>query len=321
MNTINQCLLITITSIVLIILLLVYSYNKKFNPSVLEMFTTTTTTVSSTTTVPTTTTTLPELNNELIGTINEMKNPIQKINDAKKLIYPIYNSNKLNKYSDQKEFEISKKNFKFEEGKFALNFYQQLQDREIEDLDSKYKDVKQQLDNLGLIKNDKTYNYIKHNISGIKLRILNYNDKNANSNFNIMYNNDTSMCLEYTAIHPDVVKATPLHKTINNINSVPCDRAVNMSNLSETVKSRILQQKFKFKIINNNDDYNNSLHINYNAFKVPDYYQLNNYPYVLIYPDNNTEYDDNYVLTIYNGQMSVEPCSGADNQKFTLLTE
>lgn len=310
-NTINQCLLITITSIVLIILLLVYSYNKKFNHSILESFFTITQPIMMN----------QELNNELIGTINEMKQPIQKINDSKNLIYPVYDSNKINTYYNQGEFDIGKTKFNFEEGKFTINFYQQLQDREIEDLDSKYKDIKIQLDNLGLIKNDKNYNYIKHNISGIKLRILNYNSKIANSNFNIMFDTNNSMCLEYTAIHPDVVKATPLHKTINNVNAVPCDKSVLINSLSANVREKILQQKFKFKLISNNDDYNNSLHSNYYAFKVPDYYQLNNYPYVLVYPDNNVDYDNNYTLTIYNGNMSVEPCSGADNQKFTLLAD
>jgi len=304
MNIINQCIVITLTSIVLIILMLVYSYNNK--SSTKEAFEEAPLPLS--------------IDNELINNINEMKPDIQTIYNMKSLIYPIYSNDSLVNYNKQKEFAISEKNFQFEEGKFAVDFYQQLQNAEINDLNTKYNEVKSQLDNLGLIKTDTSYNYIKHNISGIKLQILNYDNTIADSNFNIMFDKDRSMCIEYNAINPDVVASTPLHKTINNINSVACDKASNMVELSTNVKARLLNQKFKYKVIKNNTDYNNSLHPIYNAFLVPDYYQLNNYPYVIVYPDSNNNDDNKLVLTIYDGNMSIEPCSGADNQKFTLIT-
>jgi hypothetical protein len=315
MNIINQCAVITLTSIVLIILMLVYSYNKKSYSNLTESFENGADNgdengAENVSRV---------IDNELIDTLNEMKPNIQTIYNMKNLIYPIYSNASLNAYKAQNEFAISDKNFKFEEGKFAVDFYQQLQNAEINDLNAKYNDVKSQLDNLGLIKTDTSYNYIKHNISGIKLRILNYDNTIPDSNFNIMFDKERSMCIEYNAVNPDVVASTPLHKTINNINAVACDKASDMAGLSPNVKNRILKQKFKYNVIKNNTDYNNSLHPIYNAFIVPDYYQLNNYPYVIVYPDSNNNDDNKLVLTIYDGQMSIEPCSGADNQKFMLF--
>lgn len=314
MNIINQCTVITLTSIVLIMLMLVYSYNKKSYTNLTESFENGAENDNANENVSNV------IDNELINTLNEMKPDIQTIYNMKSLIYPIYSNVSLDAYNAQSEFAISDKNFKFEEGKFAVDFYQQLQNKEINDLNTKYNDVKSQLDNLGLIKTDTSYNYIKHNISGIKLQILNYDNTIPDSNFNIMFNKDRSLCIEYNAINPDVVASTPLHNSINNINAVACDKASDMNELTTNVKARILKQKFKYKVIKNNTDYNNSLHSIYNAFTVPDYYQLNNYPYVIVYPDSNNNSDNKLVLTIYDGNMSIEPCSGADNQKFMLFS-
>jgi hypothetical protein len=312
-DSVSQCLVILITSILLIILLIIYSYNKKFNDKNIESFNTTTLTLMEATANPV-------INQSLINTINNMKPNVQAIQNIKTPIYNLYNPIKVKKYKDAGDFEISNKNFDFEEGKFSLNFYQELQDREIDDLNLKYNDIASQLKALGLKEYNNNYQYIKHNISGIKLRILNYNHKISDSSFNIMINNEKSLCIEYNALDPDIISNTPLHKTVNNIDKVACDKALDLTKLSSNFKSILQKQKFKFRLITNNNDYNTSLHENYNAFKVPDYYQLNNYPYYIIYPDNSLEQNDNMVLTISNGQISIEPSSGADNQKFTLLS-
>lgn len=316
MNSVSQCLIILLTCILLIILLLIYSYNNNFKNTNVEGFNASS---NSTTTSTEVTTTIPVINQSLINTINNMRPDVQAIQNVKIPIYNLYNPDKVNRYRDAGDFDISNKNFDFEEGKFSLNFYQELQDREINDLNDKYNDVESQLKALGLKTFNNNYQYIKHNISGIKMRILNYNPI-INSSFNIMIDIDTSMCIEYNALNPDIISNTPLHRTINNIDKVPCDKTLDLSKLSSNFKSNLQKQKFKFRLISNNDDYNKSLHENYNAFKVPDYYQLNNYPYYIIYPDNLLEHDDNMVLTISNGQISIEPSSGADNQKFTLLS-
>lgn len=315
-DNVNQCLIILLTCIVLIILLLIYSYNNKYNSTNIESFN-----FSNNISTPSTevNTEKPIINQSLINIINKMNPYVQAINNAKIPVYNIYNPEKVKDYKDAGDFDISNKNFDFEEGKFSLNFYQELQDREIDELNTKYNEIEYQLKNLGLKKYNNNYQYIKHNISGIKMRILNYNPK-IDSAFNIMIDNNNSMCIEYKALNPDIITSTPLHETINNIDRVPCDKALDLSLLSSNFKSEIQKQKFKFRLISNNDDYNKSLHSIYEAFKVPDYYQLNNYPYYIVYPDNSLEHDNNMVLTISNGQISIEPSSGSDNQKFTLLS-
>lgn len=324
-----QCLILILTCIILIITLIFYSYKNKFNTEQQEHFTDGETIVFDSS---------DKIDiNDLVKNINLLKPSISSIHELKAPIYNNYDIDKITQYKNQGEFKISDKIFNFEEGKFALNFYQNMQDTEIKELDNKYNNIKRELEELGLNKNNDDYKYIKHNISGMKLRILNYNSKAYDSEFNIMFNIDKGICIEFINTNNtnnsndnnnenDNINSLNLFRTENNIGLVACDKALNTNNFSDNLKARLQKQKFKFKVINNNVDYNNSLHPNYRSFKVPDYYQLNNYPYILIYPSSNSKSseesnpNDKMALTISNNHISIEPCSGTDNQKFTLLT-
>jgi hypothetical protein len=309
-----QCFVILITCVFLISLLMIYSYKNKFNSSKVEGFNTDTDT--------TTTTTIPITKND-INEINKLSDNLKKLHDIKMYNYIDYDIN-IDDYAN--ELKLSKDIFNFEDEKFNIDFYQKLQNDEINDLNDKYSILKTELNNLNLKKKNKTNKKIKHIISGTIFHIYGYNN-NYNNSFNIITNKDTSICLEYKAIDPEYINTSPVSKQINNINTISCDYGdLNNNNLSNIVKLNIQNQKFIAVKINNNKDFNDNLHEYYEIYKIPadttidnnmDFTNtLNNYPYYIIKPFNNS---NNMCLTIKNRMMSIEPCDGSDSQKFMFI--
>lgn len=309
----NQSLLILVVSVCVIILLIIYSYKNKFTDSAIEGFE-----------LITTTTTDPILRNitqDEINDINTLKNQLSNINILKSQIYNNYSSEDVVKYDNI--LKLNPEVFKFDNENYSINFYQKLQDAEIDDLKSKYKTLSNELSSIPTTPQT-NINKIKHISSGTVFNI-NGNSLLDSSNFNIILDSGKSMCLEFKSLDSDYIKSQPITKEVNNINKVACDYG--KSPESNYIKELLKKQKFKAVKINNNTEYNDNLHDIYEIFKIsdPDSYgdkdyanSLNNYPYYLIKPAFST--DKNMCLTLSNGMLSVEPCDGSDKQKFDLLT-
>jgi len=322
---INQAIIIFICCICIIGLLLIYSYNNKFNNNIIENFVNV---------IENYTNIIENFNssnnviidNEDIEKINEIKEKLQILQNYHNTNFNIYDIQTIDKYNPI--LKLSPEIFKFDNIKYSNNFYQNIQNTEIKDLEKNYNILKNELISLNLNKNDNKVNRIKHIPSGSVFLIHGYNNNILNSNFNIILNSEKSICLEFKSINPNYIYSSPINNTINNIDNIPCDFGDKESlNISSTLKNIIQKQKFIPVKINNNDDYNNNLHSSFNVYKIPidtnldnntiDFtYSLNNYPYYIIKPllDNN-----NMCLTISNNMLSIEPCNGNENQKFELL--
>jgi hypothetical protein len=311
----NQAFLILISSICIIGLLLIYSYKYKFNNNNInniEKFTDTE---------------IIKIHDKDIINLNLISENLNTLNKYKSILYNIYDPDIVNKYKDK--LKLSDDIHKFDNYQFSNDFYQKLQNSEIDELQNNYDILEKELSNILDKQNKNIYNnVIKHITSGTVFKINGYNDKTPDSIFNIILNSDNSMCLEFKSIDPDYIDKSLITDIINNINRVPCDYAdINSIKLSEQVVNTIKRQKFKAIKINNNTEYNQNLHSIYEAYKIPidiklsptdrDFSDtLNNFPYYIIKPAND---NDNMCLTIKQGMISIEPCDGSSYQKFDIL--
>jgi hypothetical protein len=310
----NQSLLILVVSVCVIILLIIYSYKNKFTDSAIEGFETDTTTT-------TTNSLLKPIAQREIDELDTLHNQLSNINIMKSQIYNNYSVDDVKQYEDV--LKLNPEVFKFDTKNYATNFYQSLQDQEIEDLQSKYKDLSSQLESIPTTPQN-NINKIKHISSGTVFNI-NGNPLLGGFNFNIVLDSDKSMCLEFKSLNADYIKSQPITKEVNNINKVACDYG-NIQG-SKYIQETLKKQKFKAVKITNNTEYNDNLHSIYGIYQIsePESYgttdyanSLNNYPYYLIKPAFSS--DENMCLTLTNGMLSVEPCDGSDKQKFELLS-
>lgn len=314
----QQLLLTFIICVLSITLLLMYSYKTKFNISNLETF------------IDTFQNTFGNkdgiIDSTDINTINKTADTLNKIKEYKTMVYNKYDPEVVNKYKD--ELKLSEDVFNFENNKFELDFYQKLQDTEIKDLNKQYEVLANELKDLNMDTKPNGEYKLKHIPTGIVLGMYNYNPNIANTNFNIILNKNKSMCLEFKALDPNYIDKLQANDTINNIEKVSCDFGNELNtDISDVVKNLIKKQKFVAIKISNNTDYNNNLHSYYEIFKIPEYnlkegetdftQELNNYPYYIIKPMDNTEH--NLCLTIKNNMISMEPCDGNDYQKFEIV--
>jgi hypothetical protein len=306
----NQSLLILGSSVCVIILLIIYSYKNKFIDSAIEGFNTSTTNPI-----------LNDITQEEVNDINDLSGYLTKISELKGHIYNNYDSDTVKKYADV--LKLDPEIFKFDNKNYSVNFYQSLQDKEINDLETNYKSLSDELESIPTNPNDKI-NKLKHISSGTIFNINN-NPLLRGSNFNIVLDSEKSMCLEFKSLDANYIKTQSYVKEVNNINKVACDYG-NIEG-SNYIKETLKKQKFVAIKINNNDDYNNNLHSIYEIFKISDdkpsngndyANTLNNYPYYIIKPA--FDIGTNMCLTLSNGMLSIEPCDGSDKQKFELLT-
>lgn len=298
----NQSLLILIASICVIVLLLIYSYNNKFNDNVIEGFD-----INFE----------RDINSEEIVNLNTLSSQLSNINKLKSEIYNDYSGETVQNYQDV--LKLNPEVFDFDNKLYSMNFYQSLQDNEITDLNNKYNQLKSELSVLPT-KSTTTFNKIKHIASG---SVFNTNGNPFIEEFNIILNNSNSMCLEFKSLDSDYKNINP-STIINNIDTVPCDYG-SINRPDDYIKNQIKKQKFSAVKITNNDNYNKNLHDIYSNFRIPEdntttndfSSTLNNYPYYIIKPSYNT--NNNICLTLKNNMLSIEPCDGSDKQKFELI--
>lgn len=193
---------------------------------------------------------------------------------------------------------------------FNVNFLQHLQDKEIESLEADLAELdklKKQMnpDKRSLSKGLKGVN------SGAVLKI-GYKDDIAydfinKPKFSLVMDENKQSCVSYMPSK----NVNPNNEVIT-VKEVGCDYDINNN-----------QQKFNYKKISSNADFNNALHPDNKQYSIADYYQLNNYPFYIVHPfdkDKNGSYDVNEreCLTLNSDGLSVEPCVLKQTQQFLL---
>jgi plasmid maintenance system antidote protein VapI len=186
---------------------------------------------------------------------------------------------------------------------FDIQFSQKLQDSEIRDLQGRLDALKQKLAKTTKTMPDK---YILKSLGGSAFDMLG----NPNE-FSLRIYPKDARCLSYSSYEMAEAKSgNPSQgRVYNSSGSVQCDAG----GADKT-------QRFKLTEIKNNLDFNNLVGDEYD---VPEYYTLNNYPFMVAQPINGTLRENGMLgecITFDNSGLSVEPCNGAENQRWHTYT-
>jgi hypothetical protein len=246
--------------------------------------------------------------NTIIDKINENKDYLNEI--AKNRRYVIYpDKNNVNQYINSDSVIKDDHQIKLQQD-FNVNFLQHLQDKEIESLEADLAELdklKKQMnpDERKISKGLKGVN------SGAILKI-GYKDDGKydfinKPKFSLVMDENKQSCVSY-----EPSKNVNMNNEVITVKEVGCDYDINNN-----------QQKFNYKKITSNGDFNNALHPDNKNYAIADYYQLNNYPFYIIHPfdkDDNGKYDvnTNECLTLNSDGLSVEPCILKQTQQFLL---
>lgn len=243
----------------------------------------------------------------IIENINENKEDLQTIKKSLKKIYIIYpDSSEITKYIDAKKIIDSSDKNKLKQI-FNINFLQHLQNKEIEKLEDDLKNLSGKV--------PKTEDKLTKGLKGIdtgailKVGYIDNEDYDfiANPKFSLVMDEGKQSCVGYLP-----KKESNENNEVETVTEVGCDYDLEAKN-----------QKFSYRKINNNTDFNNALNPDYNNYKVADYYNLNNYPFYIIHPYQKDENGATYIestecLTLNDDGLSVEPCYLKSSQRFLL---
>lgn len=180
---------------------------------------------------------------------------------------------------------------------FDIQFSQKLQDTELQDLQGQLETLKKKMSNLPQVPT----NYMLKNLGGSAFSML-----GTPNDFSLRINPKEARCLGFSSYgisntdNPD--SPAPLYKSAT---SIQCD-----------VGGGDKSQRFKLTEIKSNRDFNKLVG---DVYAVPDYYTLNNYPFMVAQPVNGTLRTDGMLgecITFDNSGLSVEPCNGGENQRW-----
>ena len=177
---------------------------------------------------------------------------------------------------------------------FDIRFSQKLQDVDLEDLQTQLGTLKQKMSKLPPVPT----NYMLKNLSGSAFEML-----GTPNDFSLKINPSEGKCLAFSTYGlNNIDKSTGEYKSAK---SMQCD-----------IGGGDKSQRFKLTEITNNQDFNNLVG---NLNSVPDYYSLNNYPFMVAQPVDGTLRADgmiNECITFDNSGLSVEPCAGKEEQRW-----
>jgi hypothetical protein len=180
---------------------------------------------------------------------------------------------------------------------FDIQFSQKLQDTELQDLQGQLETLKQKMSKLPPVPS----NYMLKNLGGSAFSML-----GTPNDFSLRINPNEARCLGFSSygisnpMNPDSL--SPEYKSST---SIQCDAGGGDKT-----------QRFKLTEIKNNQDFNRLVG---DTHEVPDYYTLNNYPFMVAQPVNGTLREDgmlNECITFDNSGLSVEACTGAETQRW-----
>lgn len=250
----------------------------------------------------------------MINTLNKNKNNLNNIKSGLQLNYLQYpDTETINKYVPADTIINSDDKRKLKQ-QFNLNFRQHLQNKEIQKLEKDLEYLKNK-------KGEYTTQNQKNIIKGLKgittgsLLKMGYNTDDKTYDFIskpkfslvVEEKEDSAKCISYL---PE--KNINDNGEIETVKTIDCNYDLNANN-----------QKFSYIKIEGNQDFNNALHPDNKQYEIADYYQLNNYPFYIIHPYDNTQ-NNNYTvnkeecLTLNSDGLSVEPCNLKQTQRFLL---
>jgi hypothetical protein len=188
---------------------------------------------------------------------------------------------------------------------YGEEVYEELQNKELNEITSKYNDLINYFKKNEKILKKKDNNKIQHIQTGSKFSTLidsDLQELNTINPFSIVLDNKNAVCLK----HNKIDKPLDDLEYVNNINTTACDYSPNTND-----------QKFKLVKIDSNDKYNNNLYDIYRSKKeLALTSTYNNYPFYYVRPTdaNNTE----NCLTLHDGAFSIQPCNGENEQRFLI---
>lgn len=181
---------------------------------------------------------------------------------------------------------------------FDIRFSQKLQDTEIVDLQSQLDILKQKMSKLP----PAPTNYMLKSLGGSSFAML-----GDSSEFSLKTSPNSAMCLGFNRYG------------LNNPNEK--DNVYYTSDARQCDKGDSDKyQKFKLTEIRNNSDFNKMAGP---AYEVPEYYNLNNYPFYIAQPIEGTLRQDGTLsecITFDNSGLSVEPCNGNESQRWHIYS-
>lgn len=188
---------------------------------------------------------------------------------------------------------------------FDIRFSQQLQDTDIKDLQNQLDVLKQKLTKLP----PTPTRYMLKSLGGSAFNML-----GTPNDFSLQINPQEARCLSFSPLgynNPSETTETlrGVEKTYESAGIVQCD-------IGGSDKS----QRFKLTEINNNREFNKLVG---DLHSVPNYYNLNNYPFLVAQPMDGQLRVDGLLgecITFDSSGLSVEPCTGKDTQRWHSYT-
>lgn len=188
---------------------------------------------------------------------------------------------------------------------FDIRFSQQLQDTDIKDLQGQLDVLKQKMSKLPPMPT----RYMLKSLGGSAFNML-----GTPNDFSLQINPQVARCLSFSALgfnNPAETSDTlrGIEKTYKSAGDVQCD-----------IGGGDKSQRFKLTEITNNRDFNKLVG---DLNSVPDYYNLNNYPFLVAQPVDGELRADGMLgecITFDNSGLSVEPCNGKETQRWHTYT-
>lgn len=299
-NTIVKCIGIIIALIVICIIIIYHSYKIWNSTGLIEQFQTAPLTVSDTT------------------NINNAKTNLKDILLLLNQQYPNANSD-LSVYglldpttNPESPLKLDSTNL---DSEYQIKFIQELQNREISQLESTMDVLKGKVNSSG-INNGKTGNSgsirsIKHIPTGKLFGIIK-NPNQVGPQISVIIDPKNATCLKYVV---PTNTQTSGSDTVKNIDLTACDYNPNAPG-----------QKFIIETITNNSEFNNMLNATQKTkYEVSPDYGFGVYPFSVLkasVPDTSYAVDMHMpvepaeCITLDNSGLSIEPCTGKDSQRF-----
>lgn len=236
-----------------------------------------------------------ELNNNRTAIMNIKQLQNQKLIDIDPNVNKYINAEAI--FSDELKDRLS--------NDFDIRFSQELQDTDIKDLQSQLDVLKQKMSKLPPIPT----RYKLKSLGGSAFNML-----GAPNDFSLQINPIEAQCLSFSPLGYNNPSATTntlrgIEKTYESSGNVQCD-----------ISGADKQQRFKLTEINNNQEFNKLVG---DLYSVPDYYNLNNYPFLVAQPVDGQLRADGMLgecITFDNSGLSVEPCTGKESQRWHTYT-
>jgi hypothetical protein len=246
----------------------------------------------------------PTKYSDLVPILNKVKGPLEAIRRSQNLEIPFPTTPTITDYITKdditQQITIDNVNATFE-----LDFSQQLQDTDLQELEAELLELKKKASGLDSSVDKQPVTGIKH-ISGTKLPVYPGSNSvgglaspNSYLNFNIGLDNNSGYCV----VNQPFASAVEVNgiRQQDSIAQVQC-------NLADS------SQWFSAKPITSNSELNKLLPV---EKQIPAEYTLINYPFSVVQPNNGTGKE---CLTLNPDGLSIEPCNGSTDQRFAVLS-